>query len=159
MALRPLDARFPANKTHFCFQENKSYIARIVQTQYPLSVDKVKTAMQKEPSTLVPIHWLGFGYAALVASGGIIGYAKAGSVPSLAAGLFFGGLAGLGAYQLSQDPRNIWVFLATSGTLAGIMGMRFYNSGKFMPAGLIAGASLLMVAKLGISVLSTSHKS
>ncbi|KAH0513744.1 p21-activated protein kinase-interacting protein 1 [Microtus ochrogaster] len=55
----------------------------------------------------VPLHYLGFGYAALVATGGIIGYAKA----------------------------------ATSGTLAGIMGMRFYNSGKFMPAGLIAGAS------------------
>ncbi|XP_014405053.1 PREDICTED: transmembrane protein 14C isoform X1 [Myotis brandtii] len=79
------------------------------------------------------------------------------SVPSLAAGLLFGGLAGLGAYQLSQDPRNIWVFLVTSGTLAGIMGMRFYHSGKFMPAGLIAGASLLMVAKLGISVFSKPH--
>uniref|UniRef100_A0A8D2HZC7 Transmembrane protein 14C n=1 Tax=Urocitellus parryii TaxID=9999 RepID=A0A8D2HZC7_UROPR len=102
----------------------------------------------------VPLHYFGFGYAALVATGGIIGYAKAGSVPSLAAGLFFGSLAGLGAYQLSQDPRNIWVFLATSGTLAGIMGMRFYHSGKFMPAGLIAGASLLMVAKLGISMLN-----
>ncbi|GAB1298107.1 Transmembrane protein 14C [Apodemus speciosus] len=96
--------------------------------------------MQKDSGPLVPLHYLGFGYAALVATGGIIGYAKAGSVPSLAAGLLFGGLAGLGAYQLSQDPRNVWVFLATSGTLAGIMGMRFYNSGKFMPAGLIAGA-------------------
>uniref|UniRef100_A0A8C5UPU0 Transmembrane protein 14C n=1 Tax=Microcebus murinus TaxID=30608 RepID=A0A8C5UPU0_MICMU len=83
----------------------------------------------------------------------------AGSVPSLAAGLLFGGLAGLGAYQLSQDPRNIWVFLAaTSGTLAGIMGMRFYHSGKFMPAGLIAGASLLMVAKVGISMLNRPHQ-
>ncbi|XP_012862579.1 transmembrane protein 14C [Echinops telfairi] len=109
--------------------------------------------MEKQPSSLVPLHWFGFGYAALVASGGIIGYAKAGSVPSLAAGLLFGGLAGLGAYQLSQNPRNVWVFLATSGTLAGIMGMRFYNSGKFMPAGLIAGASLLMVAKVGISMI------
>ncbi|CAO2595838.1 Transmembrane protein 14C [Lemmus lemmus] len=99
--------------------------------------------MQKDSGPLVPLHYLGFGYAALVATGGIIGYAKAGSVPSLAAGLFFGGLAGLGAYQLSQDPRNVWVFLATSGTLAGIMGMRFYNSGKFMPAGLIAGARYL----------------
>nr|XP_012418970.1 PREDICTED: transmembrane protein 14C isoform X1 [Odobenus rosmarus divergens] len=96
--------------------------------------------MQRDSGPLVPLHWIGFGYAALVASGGIIGYAKAGSVPSLAAGLLFGSLAGLGAYQLSQDPRNIWVFLATSGTLAGIMGMRFYHSGKFMPAGLIAGA-------------------
>ncbi|XP_074127623.1 transmembrane protein 14C-like isoform X1 [Sminthopsis crassicaudata] len=86
------------------------------------------------------LDWIGFGYAALVASGGIIGYAKAGSVPSLAAGLLFGGLAGLGAYQLSQDPKNIWVSLVASGTLTGIMGMRFYNSGKFMPAGLISGA-------------------
>uniref|UniRef100_A0A8C9BW61 Transmembrane protein 14C n=1 Tax=Phocoena sinus TaxID=42100 RepID=A0A8C9BW61_PHOSS len=96
--------------------------------------------MEKDSGPLVPLHWIGFGYAALVASGGIIGYARAGSVPSLAAGLLFGGLAGFGAYQLSQDPRNIWVFLVTSGTLAGIMGMRFYHSGKFMPAGLIAGA-------------------
>lgn len=113
--------------------------------------------MQKDSGPLVPLHYLGFGYAALVATGGIIGYAKAGSVPSLAAGLLFGGLAGLGAYQLSQDPRNVWVFLATSGTLAGIMGMRFYNSGKFMPAGLIAGASLLMVAKVGMNILSSPH--
>nr|XP_058933765.1 transmembrane protein 14C isoform X2 [Kogia breviceps] len=70
--------------------------------------------MQKDSGPLVPLHWIGFGYAALVASGGIIGYARAGSVPSLAAGLLFGGLAGLGAYQLSQDPRNIWVFLGWS---------------------------------------------
>lgn len=41
-----------------------------------------------------------------------------GSVPSLAAGLLFGSLAGLGAYQLSQDPRNIWVFLGMSVSLS-----------------------------------------
>ncbi|MPC93859.1 Transmembrane protein 14C [Portunus trituberculatus] len=29
------------------------------------------------------------------------------------------------------------------------MGMRFLNSGKIMPAGLIAGLSLAMVARLG----------
>ncbi|XP_030743746.1 transmembrane protein 14C-like [Echinops telfairi] len=77
--------------------------------------------MEKQPSSLVPLHWFGFGYTALVASGGIIGYAKAGT---------------------------------TSGNLAGIMGMIFYNSGKFMPAGLIAGASLLMVARVGISMIA-----
>ncbi|EGW05077.1 Transmembrane protein 14C [Cricetulus griseus] len=73
--------------------------------------------MQKDSGPLVPLHYLGFGYAALVATGGIIGYAKAGSVPSLAAGLFFGSLAGYGAYQLSQDPRNVWVFLEVTGFL------------------------------------------
>ncbi|KAM6455262.1 transmembrane protein 14C-like isoform 1-T2 [Liasis olivaceus] len=103
------------------------------------------------------LDWIGFGYAALVASGGIIGYAKAGSVPSLAAGLLFGGLAGLGAYQLSQDPKNIWLSLIASGTLAAIMGVRVYNSGKFMPAGLIAGASLMMVGRLGLKMYDKQH--
>ncbi|XP_069816279.1 transmembrane protein 14C isoform X2 [Dendropsophus ebraccatus] len=103
------------------------------------------------------VEWFGFGYAALVASGGVIGYVKAGSVPSLAAGLFFGSLAGLGAYQMSQDSRNVLLSLIASGTLAGVMGYRFYNSGKFMPAGLIAGASLLMLGRLGLKMLQKPH--
>nr|XP_033694460.1 transmembrane protein 14C-like [Tursiops truncatus] len=109
--------------------------------------------MQKDSGPLVPLRWIGFGCVALVASGGIIGCAKAGSVPSLAARLPLGGLVGLRAYQLSQDPRNIWVFLVTSGTLAGITGTRFYHSGRCMPAALIAGASSRMVTRLGISAL------
>ncbi|XP_032264224.1 transmembrane protein 14C-like [Phoca vitulina] len=110
--------------------------------------------MHKDSGPLVPSVWIGFGYAARGASGGIIGYAKADSFPSLAAGLLLGGVVGPGAYQLSQDPRNIWVFLAVSGTLAGITGMRFHHSGWVMPVGLIAGASLLTVTKLGINVLN-----
>ncbi|KAL0622997.1 Transmembrane protein 14C [Plecturocebus cupreus] len=120
-------------------------------------IREIEKRRMQDTGSVVPLHWIGFGYAALVATGGIIGYVKAGSVPSLAAGLLFGSLAGLGSYQLSQDPRNVWIFLATSGTLAGIMGMRFYHSGKFMPAGLIAGASLLMVAKVGVSMFNRPH--
>ncbi|XP_042726238.1 uncharacterized protein LOC122179434 isoform X2 [Lagopus leucura] len=63
------------------------------------------------PVFSMAVDWIGFGYAALVTSGGLIGYAKAGSVPSLAAGLLFGSLAGLGAYQLSQNPSNVWISL------------------------------------------------
>ncbi|CAF94420.1 unnamed protein product, partial [Tetraodon nigroviridis] len=99
------------------------------------------------------VDWIGYGYAAVIATGGVVGYAKARSVPSLAAGLLFGGLAGFGAYQISSDPGNVWVSLATSGALTGIMGKRFFASKKFMPAGLIAGTSLLMVGKLSLALL------
>ena len=42
----------------------------------------------------------GFGFAALVAAGGAMGFIKKRSVPSLAAGLTFGLLAAAGAWQV-----------------------------------------------------------
>lgn len=38
-------------------------------------------------------------------------FLSVGSVPSLASGLLFGGLASFGAYQVSQNPQNIYVSL------------------------------------------------
>ena len=35
---------------------------------------------------------IGYGYAFIVLAGGIMGYVKGGSVPSLAAGVLFGGV-------------------------------------------------------------------
>lgn len=105
------------------------------------------------------VDYVGYGYAALVATGGIVGYVKAGSVPSLAAGFLFGGLAGVGAYQISNDPNNIWVSLGTAGTLSAVMGKRFYGSRKLFPAGVMAAASLLMVGKLGLSLLQKPNQS
>lgn len=49
----------------------------------------------------MPFDVISAGYAALVATGGIIGYVKAGSIPSLAAGLTFGSILGVGAYMTS----------------------------------------------------------
>ncbi|XP_069769444.1 transmembrane protein 14C-like isoform X3 [Narcine bancroftii] len=67
--------------------------------------------MLRRMRSAMAVDWWGFGYAALVASGGVLGYVKAGSVPSLAAGLLFGSAAGIGAYQITQNPQNIWLSL------------------------------------------------
>jgi hypothetical protein len=48
--------------------------------------------------TTMPFDVFSATYAILVAAGGIMGYAKAKSVPSLAAGLTFGALIGTGSY-------------------------------------------------------------
>lgn len=61
-----------------------------------------------------------------------------GSVPSLAAGLVFGSILGYGAYQTTKNPNNLALSLGTSAVLGGIMGVRFLNTGKVMPAGLLA---------------------
>ncbi|XP_012524452.1 transmembrane protein 14C isoform X2 [Monomorium pharaonis] len=80
------------------------------------------------------------------------------SIPSLAAGLLFGSVLGYGAYQLSQEPTNIAVFLGTSTALGGLMGYRFYNSGKIMPAGAIAILSAIMVVRTVTRYLSPPLK-
>lgn len=70
-----------------------------------------------------------------------------GSAASLGMGLAFGGVLGFGAYQTSVNPNNYYLGLGTSAVLAGVMGHRFMNSGKFMPAGLVATLSIAMVIR------------
>ncbi|KAA0704502.1 Transmembrane protein 14C [Triplophysa tibetana] len=104
------------------------------------------------------VDWFGYGYAVLITIGGIIGYVKAGSVMSLTAGLLFGIAAFVGAYQMSKNDKDIWVSMGTSGSLTAVMGARFLGSWKFMPAGLMTGASLLMFLRIGVKILQTSQK-
>ncbi|XP_028328624.1 transmembrane protein 14C-like [Gouania willdenowi] len=94
------------------------------------------------------LDWMGLGYAALVLSGGVMGFIKAGSVPSLVAGLLFGILAAIGAHHRSQNPKNTLLLLGASATLTVIMGLRFLSTWKFMPAGLMTLASGLMLGKI-----------
>ncbi|XP_022799837.1 transmembrane protein 14C-like [Stylophora pistillata] len=97
--------------------------------------------------------YLSYGFSVIVALGGVIGYVKAGSVPSLAAGLAFGGISALGAYQTSSNPRNVWVMLVTSLVLSGVMGSRFARSGKFMPAGLVATLSVAQAVRMSYRLM------
>ncbi|KAH9523495.1 Transmembrane protein 14C [Bulinus truncatus] len=103
----------------------------------------------------LPLDLLAAAYAATLAAGGIVGYVKAESVPSLAMGLACGTLMMFGAFQMGQDPKNVTLSLVTSAVLTGVMGYRFSNSGKFMPAGLVGALSLLMVLRLTYRVMSS----
>ncbi|KAB0803324.1 hypothetical protein PPYR_00294 [Photinus pyralis] len=98
----------------------------------------------------MPVDFPGFAYAAAVAAGGILGYYKAGSIPSLGAGLLFGSALAYGAYQVSQDPSNYTAQLTTTSILAGVMGYRFYNSGKVMPAGVVCALSVAMILRIAV---------
>lgn len=102
----------------------------------------------------MPVDIPGFAYAAVVAAGGIMGYVKSNSIPSLGAGLLFGSLLGYGALRISQDPNNYAPLLGTSAALSGLMGYRFYNTGKMMPAGVIALMSTAMVIRIAIMQLN-----
>ncbi|XP_074642457.1 transmembrane protein 14C-like [Tubulanus polymorphus] len=99
------------------------------------------------------VDYIGYGYAAFIALGGIFGYVKAGSTMSLLSGLVCGGLLGVGAFQLSENPQNVHLALGTSVFLSGMMGFRFVNSGKFMPAGMVAVVSVLMAVRLGCRLM------
>jgi len=98
--------------------------------------------------------YLSIAYALTVTLGGAVGYAKAGSVASLAAGVGFGAALGFGAYQLSRDPQHYQFALVTTLMLASVMGARYYRGGKFMPAGLIFSLSMLNAARLGVRTIS-----
>ena len=93
---------------------------------------------------------IGFAYALTVAAGGIVGFVKKGSIMSGLMGLAFGATAGYGAYQTSQNPGNYALSLGVAATLTGVMGYRFINSGKIMPAGVVAALSLMMVVRYGL---------
>ncbi|CAB4069186.1 TBX18 [Lepeophtheirus salmonis] len=83
-------------------------------------------------------------YKAAVAFGGIMGFVKKGSIPSMAAGIVFGTAAAFGAYRFSSSPKKL---PCRSG---------------LMPAGVVAVLSFLMVLRYGYSAWSYGafgHKS
>uniref|UniRef100_T1JHK9 Transmembrane protein 14C n=1 Tax=Strigamia maritima TaxID=126957 RepID=T1JHK9_STRMM len=100
------------------------------------------------------IDVISFSFAAALAFGGFMGYYKAGSTQSLYSGLFLGGLMSYGAYQTSHDPQNVCFSLVTSIGTAGLMGQRYMQTGKIMPAGVVAVLSLVMAARFGLRLIN-----
>jgi len=78
------------------------------------------------------------GYALFVMIGGMVGFAKAHSVPSLIAGTSFALLmAGSGIALLKNFPAGLYVGMAGSAVLTAFFAYRFLGSYKFMPAGMM----------------------
>mmetsp|Transcript_6629 Transcript_6629/g.21396 ORF Transcript_6629/g.21396 Transcript_6629/m.21396 type:complete len:108 (+) Transcript_6629:79-402(+) len=97
---------------------------------------------------------LSFTTATLLAGGGVWGYVRRKSMPSLIGGLSTGcAMAGSGVLiQTGNDLEGHFLGLATSSLLLGTMGARFAATRKMLPAGAIALLALVSCAYHGKKV-------
>jgi len=95
----------------------------------------------------MPWIWI---YPTFVFMGGLIGFIKAGSTPSLIAGIVSSGLLFFATYLLEIKKENRGFILLTLLTLFLLVffSYRFYLSQVFMPAGLMVILSLLQLGLL-----------
>ncbi|KAF2204479.1 hypothetical protein GQ43DRAFT_409451 [Delitschia confertaspora ATCC 74209] len=86
---------------------------------------------------MAPLDTIAFVLGALTAGGGITGYVRTGSVPSVAAGVTVGTLYTLGALRIRNNtPYGVEFALLASIVLAGSSIPRAIRSGKPLPIGL-----------------------
>lgn len=96
-------------------------------------------------------------YAALLAAGGLIGFLKAGSRPSLIAGLA-SGLVAVAALALStRSPQGFWLGAALSAVMLVFFGRRFASGRKFMPGGMLTVASLAVLVVMILGIIRPSN--
>ena len=88
---------------------------------------------------------LNFSAGMAVAGGGMFGYYKAASMPSLVGGVVAGGalIAAGGLIQSGSDVQGHSLGAATGWALTAGMAPRAITSGKFMPAGVAAAVGLI----------------
>ncbi|MCJ1445897.1 MAG: hypothetical protein MMC23_006402 [Stictis urceolatum] len=88
-------------------------------------------------------HTTAYLMALLTAGGGITGYARTGSIPSVTAGVTVGALYALGGYRIERrQPYGVELALLASIVLAGSSIPRAIRSQKPLPIGLSVLASL-----------------
>ncbi|CAE8629018.1 unnamed protein product, partial [Polarella glacialis] len=87
---------------------------------------------------------LNVAVGALVAAGGVMGYAKKKSIPSLVAG----GLSGLALIGAGLGS-HFKTAASISGLLLMMMGPSFVKTGKVMPAGMVTVLSAVALAYNG----------
>lgn len=88
-------------------------------------------------------------YALLLAVGGYIGYAKAGSRPSLIAGTASAAVALIALALTFLGGFGFWIGLILAVALAMMFAARFFRTKKFMPSGMLWALSLVMIGLMG----------
>ncbi|MES2199455.1 MAG: TMEM14 family protein [Chlamydiota bacterium] len=90
--------------------------------------------------------WIIFIYATLVLAGGLIGYIRSGSNPSLISGAVFGSLLFLSSYLIFK--KKIYGYFGAftlALILEGFFTWRFAKTLKFFPGGLLSLVSLAVI--------------
>jgi len=91
-------------------------------------------------------------YATIVFAGGLIGYLKAGSKPSLIAGAVSAALlAGTAWFSWNNEVRTLWIAAGIAGLLSLVFLMRFLKTRSLMPAGMMLALSLAAAAYFGLT--------
>jgi uncharacterized membrane protein (UPF0136 family) len=95
-----------------------------------------------------PMKGFTYLYALALFAAGLTAYLKRGSTKSLTFSVAAAALLLVGASLMGHPTSRsgTWLALATCATLAGAMGWRAKESGKFIPAGLVAAVSAVMTA-------------
>src|SRR5262245_15936920 len=101
------------------------------------------------------VGWLILGsYAILLGVGGVFGYLKASSRPSLIAGLVSAAVALLALGWSIADRRGFTLGAVLAAFMLAFFGVRFAHSRKFMPGGLLLAASTAVLVLLSALLLS-----
>lgn len=104
---------------------------------HSLSRKRLSQILRPPDHRLTTYSTIAYVLASLTAGGGTMGYARTGSVPSIAAGCTVGALYALGGYRIAnRQPYGVELGLLASVVLAGSSVPRAIRSGKPLPIGL-----------------------
>ena len=91
-------------------------------------------------------------YGLLIIVGGMIGFAKAHSMPSLIAGSTFGILGIISSICMFKNQTwSVYFSMGISALLTVFFAFRFINTAKFMPSGMMCVLSLIVLTFLILS--------
>ncbi|KAJ1814619.1 hypothetical protein LPJ56_002969 [Coemansia sp. RSA 2599] len=93
----------------------------------------------------------GLSFGILIVVGGVVGFLKSNSTASLISGLVFGALIAVTTQYAATHAQAFNLLPAAVCLVLGlIMGSRFLESKKFMPAGMVATLALAMFARYAL---------